>query len=311
MYMEKWWLSGLGKGMRRKHRIGQMKGERGPQHDGLGINIPRNMFPHTARSRAYVVKFVCICFVLCTWSIVPSCVSSVDQHCVYSVRFFCRWTFCVVVLSVLIYQCPLVQHNTQFVVVLDACTALPILAILEVWRTKIVRLILYFSHLYFDFSGNHWTPWCPGVVYSLFFPLPSHRMCVVKLVYVCLLLGIFMSSRVSWYALCTCGIGLRCCLPQNSMCSYYTAINCCMPTCCTVRSSHLKRLWSLWHSGAIQIRLLLLFMVALWNRETIYIFMLWFVLSSSSSSFFSSPNLSRRRFYVCHTSTHGVALVRI
>ena len=29
-----------------------------------------------------------------------------------------------------------------------------------------------------------------------------------------------------------------------------------------------------------------LFMVALWNRETIYIFMLWFVLSSSSSSFF-------------------------
>jgi len=28
-------------------------------------------------------------------------------------------------------------------------------------------------------------------------------------------------------------------------------------------------------------------------------------------SFFSSPNLSRRRLYVCHTSTHGVALVRI
>jgi len=33
--------------------------------------------------------------------------------------------------------------------------------------------------------------------------------------------------------------------------------------------------------------------------------MLWFVLS------FSSPNLSRRRLDVCHTSTHGVALVRI
>ena len=49
------------------------------------------------------------------------------------------------------------------------------------------------------------------------------------------------------------------------------------------------------------------FMVALWNRETIYIFMLWFVLLS----FFSSPNLSRRRLDVCHTSTHGVALVRI
>jgi len=49
-----------------------------------------------------------------------------------------------------------------------------------------------------------------------------------------------------------------------------------------------------------------LFMVALCNRETIYIFMLWFVLS-----FFSSSNLSRRRLDVCHTSTHGVALVRI
>jgi len=28
-------------------------------------------------------------------------------------------------------------------------------------------------------------------------------------------------------------------------------------------------------------------------------------------SFFSSTNLSRRRLDVCHTSTHGVALVRI
>jgi len=34
-----------------------------------------------------------------------------------------------------------------------------------------------------------------------------------------------------------------------------------------------------------------------------------FFLSSSSS--FSSPNLSRRRLDVCHTSTHGVAVVRI
>ena len=32
---------------------------------------------------------------------------------------------------------------------------------------------------------------------------------------------------------------------------------------------------------------------------------------SSSFFFFSSPNLSRRRLDVCHTSTHGVALVRI
>ena len=54
----------------------------------------------------------------------------------------------------------------------------------------------------------------------------------------------------------------------------------------------------------------LVIMVALWNRADHYIFMLWFVLSSSSS-FFSSPNLSRRRLDVCHTSTHGVALVRI
>ena len=49
---------------------------------------------------------------------------------------------------------------------------------------------------------------------------------------------------------------------------------------------------------------------ALWNRADHYIFMLWFVLSSSSS-FFSLPNLSHRRLDVCHTSTHGVALVRI
>jgi len=32
---------------------------------------------------------------------------------------------------------------------------------------------------------------------------------------------------------------------------------------------------------------------------------------SSSSFFFSSPNLSGRRVDVYHTSTHGVALVRI
>jgi len=47
-----------------------------------------------------------------------------------------------------------------------------------------------------------------------------------------------------------------------------------------------------------------IFMVAL------CIFILWFLLSSSVF-FFSSPNLSRRRLDVYHTSTHGVALVRI
>jgi len=54
--------------------------------------------------------------------------------------------------------------------------------------------------------------------------------------------------------------------------------------------------------------LLVVFMVALCNKANHNIFMLWFVLSSF---FFSSPNLSRRRLDICHTSTHGVALVRI
>ena len=49
-----------------------------------------------------------------------------------------------------------------------------------------------------------------------------------------------------------------------------------------------------------------LFMVALWNRETIYIFILFL-----SSSFFSSPNLSSRRLDVYHTSAHGVVLVMV
>ena len=40
-----------------------------------------------------------------------------------------------------------------------------------------------------------------------------------------------------------------------------------------------------------------------------YIFIMSFVLSLFF--LFSSPNLSRRRLDVCHTSTHGVALVRI
>jgi len=47
-------------------------------------------------------------------------------------------------------------------------------------------------------------------------------------------------------------------------------------------------------------------MVTLWKRADHYIFALWFLLLSS----FSSPNLSRRRLDVCHTSTHGLALVR-
>ena len=49
-------------------------------------------------------------------------------------------------------------------------------------------------------------------------------------------------------------------------------------------------------------------MAALWNRTRHCIFALWFLSSSSS---FSTPNLSLRRLDVYHTSSHGVALVRI
>ena len=48
----------------------------------------------------------------------------------------------------------------------------------------------------------------------------------------------------------------------------------------------------------------------LWNRAGHYIFALWFLLLCSFF-LFSSPNLSGRRVDVYHTSTHGVALVRI
>ena len=51
-------------------------------------------------------------------------------------------------------------------------------------------------------------------------------------------------------------------------------------------------------------------MVAQWNKPDHYILACGFFLPSSSFFFFSSPNLSRRRLDVCHTSTHGVALVR-
>jgi len=57
---------------------------------------------------------------------------------------------------------------------------------------------------------------------------------------------------------------------------------------------------------------MLLFMVALWNRaDHIYFHAVVCSFFLYGSSFFSSPNLSRRRLDVCHTSTHGVALVRI
>jgi len=49
------------------------------------------------------------------------------------------------------------------------------------------------------------------------------------------------------------------------------------------------------------------FMAALWNRAD----HIYFHAVVCSFFFFSSPNLSRSRLDVCHTSTHGVALVRI
>ena len=58
------------------------------------------------------------------------------------------------------------------------------------------------------------------------------------------------------------------------------------------------------------ITILGLVMAALCNRGAIIFLPCSFFLLSSSS-FFSSPNLSGRRSDVCHTSTHGVALVRI
>ena len=53
---------------------------------------------------------------------------------------------------------------------------------------------------------------------------------------------------------------------------------------------------------------LLVVMAALCNRAGHYIFALWFL---SVFYLFSSPNLSGHRLDVYHTSTHGVALVRI
>jgi len=55
-----------------------------------------------------------------------------------------------------------------------------------------------------------------------------------------------------------------------------------------------------------------LVMAALWNRAGHYIFALRFLSSIYLLlSFFSSRNLSGRRLDVYHTSTHGVALVRV
>jgi len=52
-------------------------------------------------------------------------------------------------------------------------------------------------------------------------------------------------------------------------------------------------------------------MAALRSRCGHYIFALWFLSIFYLLLFYSSPNLSGRRLDVYHTSTHGVALVRI
>jgi len=55
-----------------------------------------------------------------------------------------------------------------------------------------------------------------------------------------------------------------------------------------------------------------IFMAVLCNRAGHYIFALWFLsIFYLLSFFYSSPNLSGRILDVYHTSTHGVALVRI
>jgi len=61
----------------------------------------------------------------------------------------------------------------------------------------------------------------------------------------------------------------------------------------------------------IYFSLLYFFMVALCNRADHIYFHPVVSFHLLSSSFFSSPNLSGRRLDVYHTSTHGVALVRI
>jgi len=58
------------------------------------------------------------------------------------------------------------------------------------------------------------------------------------------------------------------------------------------------------------ITIIIIIMAALRSRCGHYIFPLWF-LHLLLSFFLSSPNLSRCRLDVYHTSTHGVALVRI
>ena len=77
--------------------------------------------------------------------------------------------------------------------------------------------------------------------------------------------------------------------------------------CDIASSSALMSNISLHHEDDLQMFPLCFVMVALWNRADHYIFMLSFL----SIFFFSSPTFSGRTLDVYHTSTRGVASVRI
>ena len=81
----------------------------------------------------------------------------------------------------------------------------------------------------------------------------------------------------------------------------------CLHNCIGMLTRHMPYSWQ--RVANNKFRILKFIMAALCNRAGHYIFARWFLLSSIF--FISSPNLSRRRLDVYHTSTHGVALARI
>jgi len=85
-----------------------------------------------------------------------------------------------------------------------------------------------------------------------------------------------------------------------------------------------SRLINIWNSLCYSLLTLVLLMLSndqrvllsLWSpyvigQAIIFLPCDFYLLSSFFLFFLSSPNLSRRRLDVCHTSTHGVALVQI
>jgi len=74
-------------------------------------------------------------------------------------------------------------------------------------------------------------------------------------------------------------------------------------------TTHYQFLFRMPSSTKTQIGPSLLIMASLWNRAGHYIFIVSYVLSCFF--LFSLHNLSRHILDVCHTSTHGVALVQI